>query len=143
MEYLFKVEEDVCGKFTLIDEFIFNVEECEYKFVKEQLRLISLLKKKNHFIEIKKLTKQDIVERNLNRCLKDLEEIENCSPLDLLARYSRKAYDEDVGRIDVSILNESKFQLSGLISEMQSKKEEISTKNVVKKIIDERKLQRR
>ena len=55
----------------------------------------------------------------LNRCLKNLSDLENISGMDILSRYSKKVFNEDVGRIDFSILNDSRFLLSEIIKKMK------------------------
>ena len=46
------------------------------------------------------------------RVRKNLGDLENMSGMDILSRYSKKVFNEDVGRIDFSILNDSRFLLS-------------------------------
>ena len=139
MEFIFKVEEISNGKVKLIDEFVFDADDNQFRFVKEQLRLISLLKKQPHFIEIKAVDSKAIIERNLNRCLKNLSDLENISGMDILSRYSKKVFNEDVGRIDFSILNDSRFLLSEIIKKMKAENSPVTTRSVVKKVLENNK----
>ncbi len=143
MEFIFKVEEISNGKVKLIDEFVFDADDNQFRFVKEQLRLISLLKKQSHFIEIKAVDSKAIIERNLNRCLKNLSDLENISGMDILSRYSKKVFNEDVGRIDFSILNDSRFLLSEIIKKMKVENSPVTTRSVVKKVLENNKNKRR
>ena len=143
MEFIFKVEEISNGKVKLIDEFVFDADDNQFRFVKEQLRLISLLKKQPHFIEIRADDSKAIIERNLNRCLKNLGDLENISGMDILSRYSKKVFNEDVGRIDFSILNDSRFLLSEIIKKMKAENSPVTTRSVVKKVLENNKNKRR